>query len=144
MKLLLLLIIFLNIAALGILAVRDIKTHGVPYYATFFYIVGSLLVTNWYYLLGAVCVAGLMFMIDPILKSTLGPADKKILFGLTLQLGWTVAVAMLGIVIFVLFWKKATQKSDIKQPQPVPLIPFILIGYILWVFYALATTDMII
>ena len=126
------------------LAVRDIKTHSVPFYATFFYIIGSLLVTNLYYLLGAVCITVLMLMIDPIMKSSIGPADKKILFGLTLQLGWTVTVVFLGIVVFMLFWKKATQKSDIKHSQPVPLIPFILIGYILWVFYIVAATDLLV
>lgn len=85
-----------------------------------------------------------MALIDPIMKSSIGPADKKILFGLTLQLGWTVTIVFLGIVIFLMFWKKATQKSDIKQPQPIPLIPFILIGYILWVFYIIMTTDLLV
>lgn len=139
-----LLIIFLNIAYLGWLSVKDIKTHSAPFYATFFYIVGSLAITNFSYFAGATCIAILMFAIDPIMKSSIGPADKKILFGLTLQLGWTVTIVMFGIVLFALFWKKATQKSDIKQPQPIPLIPFILIGYILWVFYAAIATGLVI
>lgn len=134
----LLLVIFLNIVVLGKLAISDVKTHAVPKIITALYVLGSLLLTNLYFFIGAFIVCVLMFLTNPIMKSSMGPGDRKVLFGLALQIGWQPVVFMMSFIFFILFARKATGDKN-----PVPLIPFILIGFIIWVFYSMITKSLI-
>ena len=124
-----LLVVFLNIAFLGKYALYDIETHSIPKIATLAYTIGSLLITTQEYLIQGILLCVIIYFITRTVY--MGTGDRKIIFALTLQLGWFFGIILLGVVLTILF---AKGKHNTK---PVPLIPVILFVYIVNVFYML-------
>jgi hypothetical protein len=131
-----LVVIFLNIAFLGLMALRDVRTHTVPYYATFIYVICSLLLTNPLYLLQAMMLCLVMYGYVGGKVLHIGNGDRKIIFGLTLQLGWLFGLTILAFIFVVVILKRL---QDDKQP--VPLVPVILIAYIVMVLYKIGVEN---
>jgi prepilin signal peptidase PulO-like enzyme (type II secretory pathway) len=66
----------------------------------------------------------------------MGNGDRKIIFGLTLQLGWMFGLIILGFIFGVGILKRL---QDDKRP--VPLVPVILIAYIVMVLYKIGVEN---
>jgi hypothetical protein len=127
-----LLIAILNILVLCKLALLDIKYHAVPKIATAGFILGSLFITTPQYLIQAAGISIIVYAISRELS--IGNGDKKIIFGLTLQLGWLFGITLLLFMLVVLCLQLLQEEK-----KPIPLIPVILIGYIIRVIYMLGT-----
>ena len=127
-------VIFLNIAFLGKLAMRDRFVYNVPYYTTLIFVVFSFCLTSPIKLLEGFCISLVMYLWIRMAGMKLGSGDRKIVFGLTLQLGWFFGVCILLFIVCLLLVRKVEHHSG-----RLPLIPVILVVYIMQVFYIIGT-----
>jgi hypothetical protein len=126
--------VIFNIIYLGLLAWMDWKTHTVPKIATALYVLCSFvyaMYTNPIFILHAVIIAVIMYFV--VRNITICTGDRKIIFGLVLQLG-----AYFGLLIFAISAAVLYLKEVYGNKNPIPLIPVIWIVYIAYVMYTFA------
>lgn len=133
-----LLIVVLNLIYLGLLARMDWRTHTVPRFATAIYVLCSFIYAIFYnplFILHAIFICVLMYLILRNMK--MGTGDRKIIFGLALQLGGYFAIVLFAVMTIVLYVKEVSGKK-----VPIPMVPVILCVYIAYVIYAAATGNL--
>jgi hypothetical protein len=122
-------LIAFDIILLVVMSLQDWKTHTIKMYQSFLFLVMSLVASNPQYLIETFAFAIILWLICR--EVMIAQGDRKILIGLTLQLGIYYGFAILALTVLLTFTLVRVLR------RPIPMIPFIFISFIFFLIFPL-------